>query len=199
MFETDSIPTGWIQRLNYMDEVWVPTNFARDIFEKNGVHSSKLRVVGEAVDTEYFAYSDRNARSSELLSEDLKELVGICKCSYSFFLKISSNFIINSKASNTFVFLFVGKYETRKGLDILLRAYMKAFTTTVDDVLLLFLTSAYHSSDDFDSKLQATIMLDGELQKRDQLPSYRILSGLTQHSLKMLYTLIDVLVHIIIR
>ncbi len=34
MFETDRIPSGWVTRLNFMDEVWVPTKFAHDIFNK---------------------------------------------------------------------------------------------------------------------------------------------------------------------
>mmetsp|Transcript_30444 Transcript_30444/g.41672 ORF Transcript_30444/g.41672 Transcript_30444/m.41672 type:complete len:199 (+) Transcript_30444:2366-2962(+) len=175
MFETDSIPSGWIQRLNYMDEVWVPTEFAREIFEKQGVESSKLHVVGEAVDTEYFAFSDHKNRSFESLPGDLKKLAGL--------------------STNTFVFLFVGKFESRKGLDILLRAYMKEFSAA-DDVLLVFLTSAFHSSDDFDRKLQTILVSDEELQQRapSSLPPFRILTGLPQRSLKLLYTLIDILV-----
>ena len=60
MFETDTIPSGWVDRLNYMDEVWVPTQFAREIFAANGVHMTKLRVVEEAVDTTFFTYSNRS-------------------------------------------------------------------------------------------------------------------------------------------
>ena len=32
MFETDSVPQGWPARLAHMDYIWVPTEFARDIF-----------------------------------------------------------------------------------------------------------------------------------------------------------------------
>ena len=96
--------------------------------------------------------------------------------------------------SRTFVFLFVGKYETRKGLEILLRAYFKEFSSSLDDVLLLFLTSAYHSSSDFDRKLEATI--DREKLGGPQRPPYLVLSGISQSSLKILYQLIDVLVRI---
>ena len=37
MFETDRLPDGWVERLNKVDEVWVPTHFHRAIFEDAGV------------------------------------------------------------------------------------------------------------------------------------------------------------------
>ena len=52
MFETDRLPEGWAQRLNSVDEVWVPTEFQREIFLREGVH--KVHVVGEPVDVQRF-------------------------------------------------------------------------------------------------------------------------------------------------
>ena len=37
MFETGRSPDGWADRLNKVDEVWVPTDFHKDIFEDAGV------------------------------------------------------------------------------------------------------------------------------------------------------------------
>lgn len=37
-----------------MDQLWVPTHFAKDIFEANGVVPEKLRVLGEPVDVGFF-------------------------------------------------------------------------------------------------------------------------------------------------
>lgn len=54
MFETDRIPEGWVNRCNRMDAIWVPTEFHRNIFKDNGVNESKLKVVPEAVDVEFF-------------------------------------------------------------------------------------------------------------------------------------------------
>ena len=54
MFETDRLPAGWEIRLNEMDEVWVPTSFTKKIFEQGGVDVSKLHVIGEPVDVEFF-------------------------------------------------------------------------------------------------------------------------------------------------
>lgn len=78
MFETDKVPEGWPQRLNFMDEVWVPTTFARDIFAESGVNVDKLHVVGEAVDTDYFQFVSRavarSAAEMQKLPRDLDEL-----------------------------------------------------------------------------------------------------------------------------
>ena len=52
MFETDRLPDGWSERLNEVDEVWVPTPFHRAIFVGAGV--ANVHVVGEPVDTERF-------------------------------------------------------------------------------------------------------------------------------------------------
>jgi hypothetical protein len=54
MFETDRLPDGWAPRLNAMDEVWVPSAHSRDVFERGGVMPSKLHVLGEPVDTDFF-------------------------------------------------------------------------------------------------------------------------------------------------
>ena len=42
MFETDRLLPGHVARCNAMDEVWVPTGWARDTFESSGVAASKL-------------------------------------------------------------------------------------------------------------------------------------------------------------
>lgn len=43
-----------LQRLNAMDEVWVPTDYSRAVFAAGGVDPSKLVVVPEAVDADFF-------------------------------------------------------------------------------------------------------------------------------------------------
>ncbi|KAH3760660.1 group 1 family glycosyltransferase [Pelomyxa schiedti] len=54
MGETDMIPEGWVPRCNSMDEVWVPTQFHREVFIRSGVDSKKIVVVPEPVDTDLF-------------------------------------------------------------------------------------------------------------------------------------------------
>eukprot|EP00741_Cyanophora_paradoxa_P004321 tig00000792_g4195.t1 len=54
MFETDRLPDGWEPRLNAMDQVWVPTEFHRRVFAEHGARASKLRVIGEPVDSAFY-------------------------------------------------------------------------------------------------------------------------------------------------
>ena len=103
MFETDRIPDGWPDRLNFMDEVWVPTEFAKKIFLDAGVAAEKLVVVGEAVDTDFF-------RPVDILTLSDSQRVH---------LGLPQSTVLSSKPT---VFLFVGKFETRKGLHMLLQA-----------------------------------------------------------------------------
>ncbi len=52
MYETDSIPNGWVEQCNdEVDEIWVPSHFNVETFSKAGVNSSKLFVVRAELDT----------------------------------------------------------------------------------------------------------------------------------------------------
>jgi glycosyltransferase involved in cell wall biosynthesis len=147
MFETDTIPDGWTPRLNYMDEIWVPTNFSRDVFVRAGAQASKVKVLGEPVDTEYFQPNGNKSRADTLLETTLSAEK---KTAYSDLLPVLSI------PDDEFIFLFVGKWETRKGIKLLLRAYYEEFSN-YDNVTLVLLTSAYHSESDFEVQIQRYI------------------------------------------
>jgi len=175
MFETDRIPDGWPDRLNFMDEVWVPTEFAKQIFLKAGVAAEKLVVVGEAVDTDFY-----RPLSIQDLSDSQRTHLGLPQSSI--------------LSSNPTVFLFVGKFETRKGLHMLLRAYYTAFSAN-DNVLLIILTSAYHSSEEHDAEVSA--LLDKVHLPRSARvipPRYVVLSDVKQEGMPYLYSLASALV-----
>ncbi len=53
-FESDSLPDGWADRCQAMDEVWVPSHFSRKTFAAAGVDEGRLRVMHEGVDTNLF-------------------------------------------------------------------------------------------------------------------------------------------------
>ena len=54
MFETTFIPYGWAEKVNqHLDEVWVPSNFAKDVFLVAGIEK-KISVIHEGFDTELF-------------------------------------------------------------------------------------------------------------------------------------------------
>ncbi|HET9076925.1 MAG TPA: glycosyltransferase [Acidimicrobiales bacterium] len=46
MFETDGLPPGWPERINLLDEVWVPASFNVETFKAAGVHTPTFVVPG---------------------------------------------------------------------------------------------------------------------------------------------------------
>jgi glycosyltransferase involved in cell wall biosynthesis len=57
MFESDSVPAGWVPLLNQRDEVWVPTQFNVGTFAAAGVAEDKLRVLNGTLDFDLFTES----------------------------------------------------------------------------------------------------------------------------------------------
>eukprot|EP01041_Mallomonas_annulata_P011111 gene11111-23221_t len=189
MFETDRIPDGWVSRLNYMDEIWVPTNFSRDIFLREGVEANKLVVIGEPVDTSFYRPLKSNTKK----------------------IPIS----LQSIPTGRFIFLFVGKWEDRKNVKLLLRAYFEEFTLN-DPIVLILLTSAYHSTDDFEGEVKRflsdenlhrsqhktsnnmkekedVVDVDVEDEDEDEDPMMVILSGIPQKDMPSLYSMANIL------
>jgi len=50
MFETDSIPTPWVQSLNSIDEVWVPTRFNEETYSRAGVDPHRIHRIPFGID-----------------------------------------------------------------------------------------------------------------------------------------------------
>ncbi len=55
MFETDRIPASWLPQLLARDEIWVPCEHNRESFERGGIPSSRLRVIGGTLDFDAYA------------------------------------------------------------------------------------------------------------------------------------------------
>lgn len=171
MFETDRLPTGWLPRLAYMDELWVPTEHMRRIFLQHRVPPEKLFVVEEAVDTDFFSPQPKRAVHYE--KHQLHALQRL--------------------PANVFVFLFVGKFEARKGIDLLLQAYFAEFAKPADDVLLVFLTGAYHSSTDFETQIDQ-LLHQRNVTRTPLRPNHLVLSNVRSAALPALYSFADVVV-----
>ncbi|GJD10615.1 hypothetical protein Gasu2_47950 [Galdieria sulphuraria] len=116
MFETDGIPKMWQTHLNYVDEIWIPSQFNFETFSRSGVDPSRLHIVPQAI-TQY-AY-------------DLPTVLP---------LKLPA-----PVTDKDFVFLSVFKWEPRKGIDILLDAYFREFDAS-DPVCLVILTRKGNSN-----------------------------------------------------
>lgn len=54
MFETDRLPDGWAAACNDLDEVWVPSQFARERFVQGGVDSAKVQVMPVGIDADRY-------------------------------------------------------------------------------------------------------------------------------------------------
>jgi len=52
-FEGDTVPASWIDYVNQMDEVWVPTNWDREKFRKAGA-TCPIYVFAQGIDKDYF-------------------------------------------------------------------------------------------------------------------------------------------------
>jgi hypothetical protein len=150
-----------------MHEVWVPTEFHRSTFAQSGVQPSKLVVVPEAVDGRQF-----NPARHEPLQLPLGERVFGPEVSSEgkpfVFLSIFKwearkvNGALGWAAGKTGLGTACPNYTTvpsspnrwhLQGWDLLLRAFLLAFTTA-DNVVLLLSTKPFHSDDNFTAQMQ---------------------------------------------
>ena len=98
-----------------MDEIWVPTTFQSKIFQKAGLPASKLFVVGESIDSDFYDPS----RVTPLK--------------------------LDKKTEGKFKFLSVFKWEDRKGWDILLKAYFMEFSKSEKVALIILTNAYHTS------------------------------------------------------
>lgn len=166
MFETDRVPSGWSDRMNKTDEVWVPTRFQKKVFVDGGVRPDVIKVVPEVVDVGFFD------------PEKVEKVYDL-----------ASEMTINMTDKTT-VYLSIFKWEERKAWKILLTAYFQTFSAK-DDVVLVLLTNGYHSTsssaEDFVNIIDkfASETIDKPL---NELPNIHVLSPhLPQEALPSLY------------
>jgi len=108
MSETNKIPEIWTENCNTMvDEVWVPTEFHKEIFAKSGVELKKLVKIPEA--TDIFLWNPQ----------------------------ITEPLTLTSLRRNDFNFFSVFKWEHRKGWDILLKSYFEEFSASDNVTLFI--------------------------------------------------------------
>lgn len=118
LFETDRIPSDWAERCNLFDEIWVPSHFNYRTFSEFGVDPSKLQVVPYPIDINRF-YPGR-----------------------------PYNKVVFSPPLRHFSFLYVFGFDFRKGVDLLIESFCRAFSAKeeVSLVLKVYVHSGYESS-----------------------------------------------------
>jgi glycosyltransferase involved in cell wall biosynthesis len=180
MFETDRLPDGWAPRLNAMDEIWVPSQHSFEAFAAGGVETTKLRIVGEPIDTEFF---DPTRPGTPYQLPPLSPG--------------TSNAGDGAGAAAPAAvtrFISVFKWEARKAWDVLLRAYFAEFSRSAAPVHLYLLTNPYHNEGlDFNAEMQSVARsLDLSVES---LPPVEILPrGVPQERLPALLTAMDAFV-----
>ena len=114
-WEFGYLPERWIEPIQrHVSEVWCYSHYVRDVYLASGIPEEKLQVVPLGVDTSVFTPSappyifTTEPGASRLLQERRKR----------------------------FTFLFAGGTIHRKGIDLLLDAYLRAFSA-YDDVCLV--------------------------------------------------------------
>ena len=173
MFETDRIPSGWKSRLQNMDQIWVPTKFAFDIFQKYAnLSNEQLWILPEPIDTEFYSekyvlnhlnrIKANQTSNSEIIDKNsykyeiIKNILKIDKL-----LNITSDKMSDEMFENEYyIFLSIFKWEERKGWKFLIQAFIEEFinynskNSNNKKPILLILTNAYHSqSKDFMSEI----------------------------------------------
>lgn len=107
MIETKEIHKNFAMKLDYVNEVWVPSRFCQEAFESAGIRAP-IKYIPLGVDTELYKPFEPTAEQRD-------------------------RFAIKTKG---FTFFSLFGWSLRKGYDILLRSYLTSFTSD-DDVTLL--------------------------------------------------------------
>ena len=74
MFETDSLPPGWVEKMKQLTEIWVPSEFNKETFIAAGVEKDKIFIVPPVIDCQNYnperakPYRVVDAKSFQFLS-----------------------------------------------------------------------------------------------------------------------------------
>jgi glycosyltransferase involved in cell wall biosynthesis len=168
-WEYGGVPRTWVEPMSTLvDEIWVPSTFVRECYLRSGIPGDRVFVVPNGVDEARF---HPDVRPLDLAGVDAsgKRAIG----------------------PSTYTFLFVGGTIVRKGIDLLLRAYLQAFTQA-DDVCLVIKdmgTQTFYKGQTYGEmirRIQASGNAPRILYLTEDLPPVQ---------LPALYTACDCLVH----
>jgi glycosyltransferase involved in cell wall biosynthesis len=163
VWETTIVPRSKLRVLERLDEIWVPSEWGRAILIENGLSEDRVHVVPEGVDPVVFQPMQTAPDSA------------------SSFRRQSTD-----EAPRPFRFLCVGKWEVRKGIDDLARAFAQEFAPDEPVELVLHCFNPYLPGFDLDRALER-VSLAAHARIRTSHP-------LPVRALAQLYRACDVLV-----
>jgi len=169
-WEYGSLPVSWISPMrDQVDEVWAYTTFVRDCYLRSGVPADRVAVVPCGVDCLRYTPESPPLQLVPQGSDGVAKPLGAL----------------------TFKFLFVGGTILRKGIDLLLLAYLRAFTHA-DDVALVIKdigTQTFYRGQNWESDIR-------RIQNTPGAPAILYTAeDLAPEKLPGLYTACDCLVH----
>ncbi|CUG94344.1 glycosyltransferase-like, putative [Bodo saltans] len=196
MFETDRIPAGWVRRIKYMDEVWVPSQFHMETFTKSGVPESKLFVIPESIDVSQSMTTGWGRHRCKVPPANIKKIATNANNNDAETTAVNAFYgsIHRTKMHQrcAFKFLSIFKWEERKGWDVLIKAFYEEFVANADVnvrredesfsadgvICLLLKTSSYHDGvqdgddDEYDDQISDFLAAQyGSNFRRKRLPS----------------------------
>jgi len=114
-WEYGVLPLKWIPQLSiFVDELWAPSQYNRNIFHASGIEESRTKVVSAGIDCEGLLLKSKKNQSNNNNGNDEK-----------------------NDASNKIRFLFSGGFIPRKGIDIMLEVWSTEFCTNRNAQLVL--------------------------------------------------------------
>lgn len=169
-WEFGSAPRRWVEELCQPNRMlWVPSSFVYETFVESGVPREKVRLIPNGVNVRQF--------HPQVPPLDLQ--------------KLGKTNVPRESLKDRYKFLFVGGSITRKGIDLLLKAYRQAFK--VDDPLLLVVKD--FGTQDIYSRQNLRKMLEQWASDPSAPALLYIPETIPERDLPGLYTACDCLVH----
>lgn len=166
-WEFGSLPRAWVPQIaRSVDEIWVPSRFVRETYINGGVPGDKVVVVPNGVNTARF--------HPDVAPFDF-----------------AANEATKHLRPETYKFLFVGGTIARKGIDVLLDAYERAFTAKDDVALIIkdFGTDTFYANQGAGTLIRA-------LQAKPNAPQVVYMNDdLSEAEIASLYAACDCLAH----
>ncbi|MCW3099191.1 MAG: hypothetical protein JWL77_4809, partial [Chthonomonadaceae bacterium] len=168
-WEYGYLPSRWIEPIREnVDEVWCYSQAVKEVYLASGIAGEKLQVVPLGVDTQVF----RLEAPPYVFTQE------------------PGTAVLNAEPRERFVFLFVGGTLHRKGIEILLEAYLKAFSS-YDDVCLVIKDTGTDTVYRGANERERILGLTADASRP---PILYLDQDLTAHQLAGLYTAADCLV-----
>lgn len=145
MMETEGkIHKNLVKHLNAADEIWVPSQWNKDVFENSGIKKN-IKLMPLAVDEKKYFPSEP---------------------------RIGWNF-----PTKGFIFLSVSTWLWRKGYDVLLKAYSRAFSSDDDVSLIIFTHIPGIVPSEFVNRIKKEVSEMAIGKPIDKLPNFSIVTS----------------------